>query len=84
MSEPMESDAGATESEAGATTPGLCEGPDSLYLKLVSTDGFEFYVKRSAALCSCSNMASLLGGPSKYIIAPEIKCIIFVSVVMHA
>ena len=33
-------------------TYGGCEGPDAMYVKLISSDGHEFIVKREHALTS--------------------------------
>ena len=33
-------------------TSGGCEGPDAMYVKLISSDGHEFIVKREHALTS--------------------------------
>ena len=39
-----------------------CEGPDSMYVKLVSSDGHEFIVKREHALTS-GTIKAMLSGP---------------------
>ena len=39
-----------------------CEGPESMYVKLVSSDGFEFIVKREHALTS-GTIKAMLSGP---------------------
>ena len=41
---------------------GGCEGPDAMYVKLVSSDGHEFYVKRDHALTS-GTVKAMLSGP---------------------
>lgn len=41
-----------------------CEGPDSMYVKLVSSDGHEFIVKREHALTS-GTIKAMLSGPGK-------------------
>ena len=43
-----------------------CEGPESMYVKLVSSDGYEFIVKREHALTS-GTIKAMLSGPGKYI-----------------
>jgi transcription elongation factor B subunit 1 len=42
-----------------------CEGPDSMYVKLVSNDGQEFIVKREHALTS-GTIKAMLSGPGQY------------------
>lgn len=44
---------------------GGCEGPDAMYVKLVSSDGHEFIVKREHALTS-GTIKAMLSGPGKY------------------
>lgn len=41
---------------------GGCEGPDAMYVKLVSSDGHEFIVKRDHALTS-GTIKAMLSGP---------------------
>ena len=43
---------------------GGCEGPDAMYVKLVSSDGHEFIVKRDHALTS-GTIKAMLSGPGK-------------------
>ena len=43
---------------------GGCEGPDAMYVKLVSSDGHEFIVKREHALTS-GTIKAMLSGPGK-------------------
>ena len=43
---------------------GGCEGPDSMYVKLVSSDGHEFRIKREHALTS-GTIKEMLSGPGK-------------------
>lgn len=43
-------------------TYGGCEGPDAMYVKLVSSDGHEFIVKRDHALTS-GTIKAMLSGP---------------------
>lgn len=45
---------------------GGCEGPDAMYVKLVSSDGHEFIVKRDHALTS-GTIKAMLSGPGKKI-----------------
>ena len=44
---------------------GGCEGPDAMYVKLVSSDGHEFIVKRDHALTS-GTIKAMLSGPGKF------------------
>ncbi len=44
------------------TKYGGCEGPDAMYVKLVSSDGHEFIVKREHALTS-GTIKAMLSGP---------------------
>ena len=44
---------------------GGCEGPDAMYVKLVSSDGHEFIVKRDHALTS-GTIKAMLSGPGMY------------------
>lgn len=44
---------------------GGCEGPDSMYIKLISSDGHEFIIKREFALASTS-IRIMLSGPCHY------------------
>ena len=44
---------------------GGCEGPDAMYVKLVSSDGHEFIVKRDHALTS-GTIKAMLSGPGEY------------------
>lgn len=43
---------------------GSCEGPDAMYVKLISSDGHEFIVKREHALTS-GTIKAMLSGPGK-------------------
>ena len=45
---------------------GSCEGPDAMFVKLVSSDGHEFIVKREHALTS-GTIKAMLSGPGKSI-----------------
>ncbi|XP_026750504.1 elongin-C [Galleria mellonella] len=44
---------------------GGCEGPDAMYVKLVSSDGHEFIVKREHALTS-GTIKAMLSGPGQF------------------
>ena len=44
---------------------GGCEGPEAQYVKLISSDGHEFVVKRHYALTS-GTIKAMLSGPGKY------------------
>ncbi|XP_063989803.1 elongin-C isoform X2 [Diachasmimorpha longicaudata] len=48
-----------------ATVYGGCEGPDAMYVKLVSSDGHEFIVKREHALTS-GTIKAMLSGPGQF------------------
>ena len=48
-------------SEAGGKVYGGCEGPDAMYVKLISSDGHEFIVKKDQALTSGTIKAMLSG-----------------------
>uniref|UniRef100_A0A8C8TID2 SKP1 component POZ domain-containing protein n=1 Tax=Peromyscus maniculatus bairdii TaxID=230844 RepID=A0A8C8TID2_PERMB len=50
---------------------GGCEGPDAMYVKLISSDGHEFIVKREHALTS-GTIKAMLSGPG--IIIPHSIC----------
>lgn len=43
---------------------GSCEGPDAMYVKLVSSDGHEFIIKREHALTS-GTIKAMLSGPGQ-------------------
>lgn len=45
-------------------TYGGCEGPDAMYVKLISSDGHEFIVKREHALTS-GTIKAMLSGPGE-------------------
>ena len=47
------------------TKYGGCEGPDAMYVKLVSSDGHEFIVKREHALTS-GTIKAMLSGPGEF------------------
>lgn len=44
-----------------------CEGPESMYVKLISSDGYEFIVKREHALTS-GTIKAMLSGPGTYVL----------------
>ena len=44
---------------------GGCEGPDAMYVKLISSDGHEFIIKREHALTS-GTIKAMLSGPGLY------------------
>lgn len=46
-------------------TYGSCEGPEAMYVKLVSSDGHEFIIKRDHALTS-GTIKAMLSGPGKF------------------
>ena len=43
---------------------GGCEGPEAMYVKLISSDGHEFVIKRDHALTS-GTIKAMLSGPGK-------------------
>ncbi|KAH9637364.1 hypothetical protein HF086_011977 [Spodoptera exigua] len=63
--------AGSTSGSAvGSTGPeeklyGGCEGPNAMYVKLISSDGHEFIVKREHALTS-GTIKAMLSGPGQF------------------
>ena len=44
---------------------GGCEGPDAPYVKLVSSDGHEFIIRKDHALIS-NTIRAMLSGPGQY------------------
>ena len=46
-------------------TYGGCEGTDAMYVKLISSDGHEFIVKREHALTSAT-IKAMLSGPGQF------------------
>lgn len=44
---------------------GGCEGPDAMYVKLISFDGHEFIIKRDYALTS-GTIKAMLSGPGQF------------------
>lgn len=55
---------------------GGCEGPDAMYVKLISSDGHEFIVKREHALTS-GTIKAMLSGPGEERQVIVISCIFF-------
>ncbi|XP_027853135.2 elongin-C-like [Aphis gossypii] len=55
------------EDGQGEENPGYggCEGPDSMYVKLISSDGHEFIIKREHALMS-GTIKAMLNGPGEF------------------
>lgn len=51
-----------TMAEENQTTVGTCEGPNAMYVKLISSDNHEFIVKREHALTS-GTIKAMLSGP---------------------
>ena len=49
----------------GGGSYGGCEGPDAMYVKLISSDGHEFVVKRDHALIS-GTIKAMLSGPGQF------------------
>ena len=45
---------------------GGCEGPDAMYVKLISSDHHEFIIKREHALTS-GTIKAMLSGPGKHL-----------------
>jgi elongin-C len=50
------------ENKIEETKYGGCEGPDAMYVKLISYDGHEFIIKREYALTS-GTIKAMLSGP---------------------
>merc|ERR1711948_86223 len=44
---------------------GGCEGPEAMYVKLISADDHEFFIKRETALAS-GTIKAMLSGPGQY------------------
>ena len=51
--------------DTGEKINGGCEGPDSMYVKLISCDDQEFIVKREHALTS-GTIKAMLSGPGQF------------------
>lgn len=60
MSQPMDDQCAASPKHYGG-----CEGPDAMYVKLISSDGHEFIVKREHALTS-GTIKAMLSGPGQF------------------
>ena len=54
-----------TSMDTGDCVYGGCEGPDSLFVKLIAADGHEFFVKREDALTS-GTIKAMLSGPGQF------------------
>merc|ERR1712037_734728 len=54
-----------TGERAGSSAFGGCEGPEAKYVKLISSDGHEFIVKRDHALTS-GTIRDMLSGPGQF------------------
>uniref|UniRef100_A0A2K6FDL1 Elongin C n=1 Tax=Propithecus coquereli TaxID=379532 RepID=A0A2K6FDL1_PROCO len=54
-------------------TYGGCEGPDAMYVKLISSDGHEFIVKREHALTS-GTIKAMLSGPDRITMLLRLEC----------
>lgn len=54
----------AEKQESGPVYGG-CEGPNAMYVKLISSDGHEFIVKREHALTS-GTIKAMLSGPGQF------------------
>uniref|UniRef100_A0A8D2LPA8 SKP1 component POZ domain-containing protein n=1 Tax=Varanus komodoensis TaxID=61221 RepID=A0A8D2LPA8_VARKO len=55
-------------------TYGGCEGPDAMYVQLISSDGHEFIVKREHALTS-GTIKAMLSGPRQFSMCVFISCL---------
>ena len=51
---------------------GGCEGPEAMYVKLISSDGHEFIVKRDHALTS-GTIKAMLSGPGRLRESPSVR-----------
>ena len=51
---------------------GGCEGPDAMYVKLISSDGHEFIVKRDHALTS-GTIKAMLSGPGELCVQVHVR-----------
>lgn len=49
---------------SGERVNGGCEGPDAMFVKLISSDGHEFIIKREHALTS-GTIKAMLSGPGE-------------------
>ena len=55
----------ADSMDTGDRGYGGCEGPDAMYVKLISSDGHEFIIKREHALTS-GTIKAMLSGPGQF------------------
>ncbi|KAG0418127.1 hypothetical protein HPB47_005102 [Ixodes persulcatus] len=53
------------EEGGGGGAYGGCEGPEAMYVKLISSDGHEFIIKRNHALTS-GTIKAMLSGPGQF------------------
>ena len=56
-------DTGNVETKTGGI--GTCEGPEAMFVKLISSDGHEFIIKREHALTS-GTIKAMLSGPGQF------------------
>jgi len=61
----LTSDNSMDTSNSGDNVFGGCEGPDAMFVKLISSDGHEFIVKREDALTS-GTIKAMLSGPGQF------------------
>ena len=54
----------ATDNQTNEAKYGGCEGPEAMYVKLISYDGHEFIIKREYALTS-GTIKAMLSGPGR-------------------
>ncbi|VDK73375.1 unnamed protein product [Cylicostephanus goldi] len=59
----MSSNSAVDDSET--KTYGGCEGPDATFVKLVSSDGHQFFIKKTLASIS-GTIKAMLSGPGQY------------------
>ena len=64
----------AEDKSSEETRYGGCEGPDAMYVKLVSSDGHEFIVKREHALTS-GTIKAMLSGPGQLLLIRPLQCL---------
>lgn len=55
-----------TDEAENPTVYGNLEGPESVYIKLISSDGYEFIVKREIAMAS-GTIKAMLSGPGQFL-----------------
>ena len=56
---------GTNSAAAKGSAYGGCEGPEAMYVKLISSDGHEFIIKRDHALTS-GTIKAMLSGPGQF------------------